>query len=97
MKQEITLYTYAEKWKGSREWEIKTASYTRESTEHYVVVLIAENTIEVDIPEINEKQLNSEQVKILGEQIKITQATCELKITEIKNRIAHINALEHIA
>ena len=98
MKIKLTLYIqaikYASSFSGSK-FETQVHTFKRTSDEHYIVVDIDEQEIEIDATEPTQEQLTLAHVEQLrGIKTKF-QAEVHQKIKSIDEQIESLLALEH--
>lgn len=93
--KEVKLYVQAFKWHHRNTWDIRIDSSAFDSCDSRTVIQISEVTVEVEIPDINEKQLTLEEVKQLREFINKEQANSYMRIKAVEERIQSLLAIEH--
>ena len=97
-KQEVTLYVSAEKWCSNRfEIEINTYDPSRhaDNNKNRIVIPLSQVTVEIEVPDISEKQLQAEEIKQLQASIDKEKADSYVRIKAIEERIQSLMAIEH--
>jgi hypothetical protein len=94
--KEVKLYVQAVKWQSSTKWEIEIASVPFSSCDFRTVVQLSEVTVEVQIPDIDEKQLTLEEVKQLEQAITQEKNESYVRVKAIEEKIQSLLALDHI-
>lgn len=89
----IKLYIQAEKYNFEKEFRVCVNAYKVESTQTHIVINIGEVEVEVDTPEISQKELTLAHVEQLKGIKKSLQAECNAKVVSIDNQIANLLAL----
>jgi len=89
----VKLYIQAEKFSFESEFRTCVNAFKMESRESNVVIDIGEVEVDVDIPELSQKELTLAHVEQLKGIKKSIQAECNAKIVSIDNHIANLLAL----
>ena len=92
--KEVKLYVQAVKYNWQKEFVIDVRDYKTESSREQVVVHLSEVTVEVQIPDVDVKHLQLEEVKQLQETIKTERANSYARITAIEEKIQSLLCIE---
>jgi len=92
--KEVKLYVQAVKYNWEKEFVIDVRDYKTESSREQVVVHLSEVTVEVQIPDVDVKHLQLEEVKQLQETIKTERANSYARITAIEEKIQSLLCIE---
>ena len=92
--KEVKLYVQAVKYYWQEEFVIDVRDYKTESSHEQVVVHLSEVTVEVQIPDVDVKHLQLEEVKQLRETIKTERANSYARITAIEEKIQSLLCIE---
>ena len=92
--KEVKLYVQAVKYNWQKEFVIDVRDYKTESSHEQVVVHLSEVTVEVQIPDVDVKHLQLEEVKQLQETIKTERANSYARITAIEEKIQSLLCIE---
>ncbi len=98
MKTKVILYIQAVKWVcdfGDNAFNISVTSYKRESDENHIVIDIDEQEVEIDVPEVSQKDLTIAHIEQLkGIKVKF-QAEAHMKIKSIDEQIENLLSIEN--
>lgn len=96
--QNVTMYIYAEKWDYDAEFEIKVACFDLSTSGHKldgrVIIPLSQVTIEIEVPDVDEKQLQAEEIRQLQERIKQEKIDSHVRVTAIEEKIQSLMAIE---
>ena len=98
MKNEIKkvkLYVQAVKWAWDDKFAVQVNSFRADSLDNRMVVELSEVEIEIEVPLINEKQLQMEEIKHLQSIIEKEKADSYVRVTAIEEKIQSLLSLEH--
>jgi len=95
-KQEVTLYVCATKFKWQAAFKVDINTYDRSVLDagEMTIIPLSEVTVEIEIPDVNGKQLQAEEIKKLQAAIRKEQADSYVRVTAIEERIQSLMALE---
>ena len=92
--KEVKLYVMATKHSLDRSFQtvISTSRWTTD--DHTTVVLLSEVTIDVKIPDINEKRITLEAVRQLEDKIKEEKTASYVRVKAIEEKIQSLLCIE---
>lgn len=95
-KQEVELYICATKMEWEAEFSIEVNTYDRANldTGSQVIIPLSQVTIEIEVPDVNEKQLQAEEIRRLQERIKKEKIDSHVRVTAIEEKIQSLMAIE---
>jgi len=92
--KEVKLYISASKFNFESEFKIQVSSYAPTSCKTITCIPLSEVTVEVEIPNVDVKQLQLAEVKQLQETIKTERANSFARITAIEEKIQSLLCIE---
>lgn len=94
MKIKTTLYIQAIKWRTESDFSIETHTFHRESDNTRIYIDIAEQEIELDIPELSDSELTEKHVEELQKMRVQVLADNHWRLQKVDDEIASLLALE---
>ena len=97
-KQEVTLYVTAAKWNCESKFDVRVDTYDLDKIndgKHQVTVPLSQVTVEIEIPDVSEKQIQAEEIKQLQAAIDKEKADSYVRVKAIEERIQSLMAIEH--
>jgi len=95
MNKQVTLYIQAKKRSYGHEFEIEVDTMEFESDQYTTYVTLDTQTVNVEIPEFDEKVLVLAEVEQLKAAIKSKKAAHYLEVTAIEEKINSLMCLEN--
>lgn len=95
--KEVKLYVQAVKWMSQDEFKVEVSTYKRESCEYFVIVDLPEVTVDIEIPDVDAKQLDTEHIKQLEIQMQEEKDDSYVRVKAIEEKIQSLRVLEHIS
>jgi len=92
--KEVKLYVQAKKWIFESEFSIDVTTNKFITDNSGIVIDLSEITVDVQIPTVDHKQLQLEEVKQLQEIIKTERADSYARITAIEEKIQSLLCIE---
>ena len=93
--KKVKLYVQAVKWDWDDEFKIQVNSFHPVSSDNCIFVDLSEVEIEIEVPLVNEKQLQMEEIKHLQSIIEKEKADSYVRVTAIEEKIQSLLSLEH--
>ena len=94
MKIKTTLYIQAVKWHSAKSFNIEVHTFHRETDNTRLVIDIAEQEIELDIPDISDSSLTEKHVEQLQAMRVKVLADNQIRLQKVDDEIASLLALE---
>jgi len=89
------LFIQAEKYSWEDKFSIGINTYERKSDNSEIAITLDKVTVNVEVPELDEKMLTLAQIEQTQEQIKAEKAASYLRVTKMEDHINSLMCLEN--
>lgn len=94
MKIKTTLYIQAVKWFMDTDFSMSVGTYKRDTDSTYTVIDIAEQEIEIEVPDVSDSALNEKHIEQLQAMRVQVLADNHMRLQKVDDEIASLLAID---